>query len=345
MGFIISATPSLNWIGRLIYNNLYLGWINNWAGGSTLIGGFAVTVIFFTLFLKIATLPLDLWQKSMGRKNQKKMEIMKPELDKLNKQYAQDKQTLMMKQRQVHKKYKYSAFGACLPAIVTMGIFIVVFTGFNSAVRFHNFKEYERLDEGYHTAYAVSYEESKNSAEATKDAEKWVKDNFKPEGFLLTTNIFMPDTWAKAIPTASDFSGSGIGKLGITVDRTRYEKVMKPLFEEYNSGGKWNGRLILPIFAFLLSIVSAKFVKPPEMPQMAGQSAEQQKASKAQQKFMGYLMPVMFGAFTLFYSSAFAIYMVMSNLFATVLGVSYNIITKKIDAREKDARLSNTIKR
>ena len=71
--------------------------------------------------------------------------------------------------------------------------------------------------------------------------EKAVVEAYKPERFLLTKNIFMPDTWANPIPTAEVFSGAGIGKFGITgVDANEYNKVMKPLIKNTISPKKEN---------------------------------------------------------------------------------------------------------
>ena len=44
-------------------------------------------IILFTLILKVITLPLDIYSKSAMRKNSLKMEKMRPQLEKLQKQY------------------------------------------------------------------------------------------------------------------------------------------------------------------------------------------------------------------------------------------------------------------
>lgn len=354
---IVMLATSLNLIGKLIYNNLY-GWVQTWGGNFTVIGAFGVTVILFTIFLKLATLPLDVWQKILTRKNAKKMEIMKPELDKITKQCGENRELLMQKQRALYKKYKYSAFSACLPSLLTLAVFIIIFTGFNSSVKYHNSKVYEDLTVVYNSTYEKTINEIKEgetataeeAALATKAAENAVLESYKPEQFLLTTNIFMPDTWQNPIPSVATYSGSGIGKLGITdVDRNEYERVMKPIIEKYNytEDGKkqWNGYLILPILSFALSIISAKLIKPPEQPQIAGQTEEQIKAQKSQAKMMTYMMPVMMGAFALFYSTAFTLYMVVNNIFSTTFNLIYNMVAKRIDARNKDIMMSTTIKK
>ena len=187
-------------------------------------------------------------------------------------------------------------------------------------------------------------------ANATGKAEEAVLDAYKPEQFLLTKNIFMPDTWKSPIPDVSVYSGTGMGKLGITdVDRNRYTKIMAPIIEKYNvnEAGKkvWNGYLILPIISFILSVLSTKLIKPPEQPQMAGQTEEQLKAQQSQAKMMTYLMPLMMGVFALFYSTAFTLYMVVSNVFTTLFNLIFNIVSKQLDAKRKDEMLARTVKK
>ena len=346
---IMSLATELNLMGKFVYNVLYK-WVLSWGIDSEEIGAFAVTVILFTLILKIITAPLDVWQKIIARSNSKKMEIMKPELDKVNKLYANDRNMLAVKQREVYQKYKYSTFKACLPTIVTLVVFMVVFSGFNSAVKYHNVVVFDNLktvyEENYASAYNQSISEGKTAVEsadiATESAESAVVANYELERFLLTDNIFMPDTWKSPIPDVSTYAGTGMGKLGITeVDKTTYEKVMKPLIEEYNFNEKgkkaWNGYLILPVLVGVLSIVSSKLIKPPEQPQVAGQTEEQVKMQQ-------YIMPLMMSVFSLFYSAAFSLYMFVSSLFSFIFNLVWNVVQKKQDAIERDHVMSTTVK-
>ena len=51
----------------------------------------AASVVLFTLLLKLVTLPFDFMSRFSMRKNSIKMEQMRPELEKLQQQYANDK--------------------------------------------------------------------------------------------------------------------------------------------------------------------------------------------------------------------------------------------------------------
>ena len=351
MDFIVAATE-LNTIGKLIYNVVYQ-WVLTWGNDFTWIGAFGVTVIIFTLMLKIVTSPFDVWQKTLTRKNAKIMEIMKPELDKITKQCGDNRELLMQKQREVYKKYNYSMFSTCLPTVLTLVIFILVFSGFNSSVRHYNSTVFENLQEVYEQTYDDEVAALQDSGltnieikeRATQAAEEAVVESYKPESILFTQNIFMPDTWRNPIPTAEDYSGSGIGKLNIPTDATEYEKVMKPIITKYNASGNWNGYLIFPILAFVLNIFSTRLMAGQmQPPQMAGQTAEQKKAQESQQKLMQYMMPVMMAVFALFYSTAFTLYLLSNSAITTIFNLVYNRVAKVKDAKKKEKRLSTTLK-
>ena len=331
---VMSLATELNLVGKLVYNLLY-EWVAGWGIDSELIGAFGVTVILFTVFLTLLTMPLDIWQKMIARSNSRKMRLMKPELDKLNKLYESDKNTLMIKQRELYRKYKYSTFKTCLPTLATLVIFMVVFSGFNSAVRYHNSVVYEHLKETYNKTYNATYLAETGAGTPVSEA-----------GDKATE----ADTWKDPIPDVSTYAGPGIGSIGVSdVDSREYNRVMAPLIEEYNYTAKgksaWNGYLILPILVMVLSVVSSKLIKPPEQPQMAGQTEEQVKAQQTQMKMMQYIMPVVMGIFSLFYSAAFSLYMFLRSFMSFAMNLIWNIVLKRRDAKQLDYEMSITVKK
>lgn len=109
----------------------------------------AVSVILFTLILKLVTLPFDFMSRFSMRKNSIKMEEMRPELEKLQQQYANDKALYNQKMMALYKKNGYSMFGACLPTIITLVIFIVAITGFNAYSSWQNKKYFYDMSIAY----------------------------------------------------------------------------------------------------------------------------------------------------------------------------------------------------
>ena len=65
---------------------------------------------------------------------------------------------------------------------------------------------------------------------------------------------------------------------------------------------------------------------------------------QANMKMMQWFMPIMLAVFALLYSTAFTIYMVISNLFSTVFQLIYNACVKVNDKRNEEKRLESTFK-
>lgn len=327
----------------------FIEWIYNG------VGNYAVAVILFTLILKVALSPLDVWQKIALRKNNKAMERLKPKLEKLQKQCGGNKELYAQKQMQLYKEEGYSMFGSCIPMIVTLVLFFVIFAGFRAEVKNVNVEMYSEMREAYYS----TYDATGGDVDASKQAviERFEKDYASRISFLWVNNIFMPDGWQDAIPSYDKFVSSGIGGVGatdpykdqasITGDRyenageTGYNEVMLALQEKYNN--RWNGFLILPLLVVALSVVSSKLNKPMQAP-TAGGNEQTEAAMKANMKVMQYMMPVMMGVFALFYSAAFTLYMFISSLFTTVFQLVYNLVAKRKDKKEEEQRLINTYK-
>jgi len=139
LGYGVSAIPdvNLNWIGQLI-RILIEG-----------IGIVGVGIIVFTLILKTIVLPLDIYSRINGKKQALIMDRMRPQMEKLQKQYANDKTMYNQKVLELQKNSGYSMFGACLPMIVSLVIFIIVFNAFSTYSQYANLKTYNDMVHTY----------------------------------------------------------------------------------------------------------------------------------------------------------------------------------------------------
>ena len=70
----------MNWLGNLIKILI------------SAVGVVGVGIILFSLILKFVVLPLDIYQRITMRKQNQKMEANKERMEKLQKQYANDKE-------------------------------------------------------------------------------------------------------------------------------------------------------------------------------------------------------------------------------------------------------------
>ncbi len=116
------------------------------------VGIIGLGIIVFTLVLKGITLPFDIYQRVKMRKQTLIMRNMKDDLEKLQKQYANDKKMYNQKMMELYKKNGYSMFGACLPMIISLVVLILAFNGFRTYSNYANLSMYENMAKVYNAA-------------------------------------------------------------------------------------------------------------------------------------------------------------------------------------------------
>lgn len=131
---------SLNWIGKLI---------NALIGGIGVVG---VGIIVFSLILKCIVLPFDIYQRISMRKQNIKMKENQEKLEKLQKQYANDKKMYSQKMMELQKEQGISVLSSCLPMILSLVIFFVAIGAFNDYSSYANLQNYNLLVQAYNDA-------------------------------------------------------------------------------------------------------------------------------------------------------------------------------------------------
>ena len=117
-----------------------------------------VGIVLFTLILKLITLPFDYFSRASMRKNSLKMEEMRPELEKLQKQYADNKDLYNQKMMALYKKNGYSMFGSCLPTILTLVIFIVAINAFTNYSQYQNKIDFYEMSQSYNNVVYAGFD-------------------------------------------------------------------------------------------------------------------------------------------------------------------------------------------
>ena len=379
----------------------------NWLNG--IIGNYGWTVVVFTVILKLVLSPLDIWQKNVMHKNARAMERMKPQIAKLQKQYANNKEMFQQQQLKLYKKEGYSMMGSCLPMIITLVVFFIVFAGFNSMATYMVQMDYYNIYNTYETEYNAVYdpiynteydkewakyelekaddttvgeyetiyqtaydqaiagaktpEKAKEAAEnavknkiiekasvvaktpAKEAAEKAVLDTYEPNDWLWIKNVFVGDNWKNPIPTYEEFTSNGIDGLRVPQgwvgqDANEYN-TRTEILRSHPDYQRWNGYLIMPILTVLVSIGAQMLMKQPTPP---GVDSDLNQGKAPGSGVMKFMMPAMMGFFALFYSSAFTIYLLISQLFSLLTSLVYNLIVDRRDKKEEEYRLTHTYK-
>ena len=130
---------ALNWIGELIRDIIL---------GVTSVG---VGIILFSLILKAIVLPVDIIQRITMRKQNIKMKENQERMEKLQKQYANNKDLYTQKVMEMYRESGLSMFSSCLPTILSLVIFIVAINAFNAFSQYANIANYNTLVNAYNT--------------------------------------------------------------------------------------------------------------------------------------------------------------------------------------------------
>ncbi|MDR0425875.1 MAG: YidC/Oxa1 family membrane protein insertase [Clostridiales bacterium] len=325
-------------------------------------------VVVFTVLLKLALSPLDIFQRVKTRKNQKITKRLEPEIEKLKKQYP-DQTQFAQKQMALNKREGYSYLSACLPALLTMVIFITLLISLNSISQYMNFKQYYELHNVYTAEHAVVREAETAAGKTDKEAndlavaagQEAVKAHYAgiKEDFLWIKNIWSPDVfWQKPIndfdkwkanagkyatdPAKSGMFGGDIDEAQKKLNQMTadYDIVMSGLIDDESNAT--NGFLILPILSLGLSVLQ-QFLSQRQQKQM-GQSQPGGAMGGNTMKMMMWIMPIMIGIFSLQYTAAFAIYLVINYAITLTITLTANLIFYLKDKNDK-FKLENEVQK
>ncbi|MEG0829526.1 MAG: YidC/Oxa1 family membrane protein insertase [Anaerovoracaceae bacterium] len=114
----VIAKP-LGWLLTLLYN---------------LIGNYGITIILFTLIVKMCLYPLYIKQtKSTAR-----MASVQPKMKDLQTRYANDKETLNIKMAELYKEERFNPMSGCLPMLIQMPIIMGLFALLRDPTQYMN---------------------------------------------------------------------------------------------------------------------------------------------------------------------------------------------------------------
>ena len=128
---------TLNWIAAIIE------WL---VSGIGIVG---IGIVVFSLILKFIVLPFDIYQRIAMRKQNNKMQENQERMQKLQKQYANDKEKYNEKVMEMYKENGISMFSSCLPMILSMIVFFAAIGGFNAYSQYANIQNYNHFVQAY----------------------------------------------------------------------------------------------------------------------------------------------------------------------------------------------------
>ena len=311
----------------------------------TLINNYALTIIVFTVLIKLVVMPLNL----KSRRSTMRMATIQPKAAALQEKYKDDQEKLNQKLQELYRKEGINPMGSCLPMILSM---IILFAMFYALRTFAN----EQLV----SQFLTFYHNPEIDPHTLVEPFLWIKNLWMPDSPFAT---YMPDVqslrlvdfkvWndvsaklaaAGTIPEALNFAAASDLTTYITevvtpfVNSATYAPYIAPVtglgnlnilgivrFSIYQEGNGW---FLLP----LLSVVSQIF-----MQKLTMQNTQMDPSQESSQKMMIYVMTFMSLYFCASYNSAFALYWVVSNIYAIVEQICFNKYFEQQDRKAAKA--------
>lgn len=320
-------------LGELLITNAFWTWSLNLF--IDLCKNYGWAVILFTIVLKLILSPLDYMQRKVTIKNAQMQAIVQPEIAKLQKQYANQKDVINQKTMEIYKKHNYNVVGSCVAMlvnmVVTLVVFITLFTSLNNMATIKLSNQYLDLKSAYDTAIVNS-----------EDANQAVLDEFDAiignDGFLWIKNLWVADTYKPPMVTFDTFFAqykktdeyeaniSGLSAEQVTayneVLSNEYEVIRTIVYtDEANTG--WNGYFILVVLAGVVSVLS-QYISMSAM-KTKNQPKEQQSTGKV----MMIVLPIVMVIFTLTSNSMFSLYIITNSAMTALIGYIMGVIIKK----------------
>jgi YidC/Oxa1 family membrane protein insertase len=301
-------------------------------------------MVVFTLMIRLVLTPLDLKSRVSMRKTTK----LQPQLQALQKKYANDKEKLNQKTAELYKKEHINPLSSCLPLLLTWPILIAVFGAMRMVANKELLEQVTQI---------------LNGSAPTLEPWLWVKNLWMPDSLfspaypdLGTLRQVATDQWqawftelqAQGIPavlqdaglTADSFTSANLqATIQVIVDAMNtanpgYATAVATLpgwsfnliFTQLTMPSMYNGLMLLPILSAVSQIVMTKLTGTGSQP-----AANDQAATTG--KFMQWFFPIFSLVICFGYSAAFALYWVSGNL---IMMVQTLIINKVLDNKEKE---------
>ncbi|PKK95722.1 MAG: hypothetical protein CVV59_02255 [Tenericutes bacterium HGW-Tenericutes-4] len=288
------------------------------------VGNYGLAIIIFSILLKVVLSPLDFFQRKITKNNTEKQARLKPELDKLQKKYGDKKELLNQKTMELYKKENYNIVGSCVGMmfnmVLTLFIFISLFNAMRGISEFKLLNQYTELENTYNTVYQAELLIGDETS-ALQEAQSAVLLKYEgvKDGFLWVKNVWMPDTSGNVIPDYDRFLKLTKIEESEQPTKEEYDQVMGILQQEYSG---WNGLYILIILAGAITYFSQKVMQG----KLKQDNKKPSDTPQVNMNFLSILLPALMIVFTLSYSAAFALYIVINSLMSMIISMVANKI-------------------
>lgn len=296
--FII--TRPLGWIIQQIYN---------------LVANYGLSIIIFTILIKLVLLPLNIHSQKAMKKQQK----IQPYVAELQEKYKNDQEKLQREMMKLYKDNNISMMGGCLPMLIQMPILVGLYQVIQKPLSYLKGVDWmlqETIDKVYMlrdmfaTGNLVNQTEEQLANMSQIQLSNWATQHFGAG-----------DPWSINF----DFLGLDLSH----VPSTAFSYIMRLDFSDLSK----ILLLLIPIFAVLLSVLTNKIT----MAQTGQNNANQNDQAASMNKSMQWMMPIMTLFFTFTLPSGLGLYWIISS---AVQIVQQLILNKYFEKRGEEVIVS-----
>lgn len=315
-------------------------------GINSVIHNYGWSMVVFTLLIKLILLPLDY----KSRKSMRRMTRLQPQVAKLQKKYANDKEKLNQKTAELYRREGINPMSGCLPMLVSMVILFIMFAAMRTVAN---------------TEMASQALGLLTTGTQTNESWLWIKNIWMPDSpfnpvIADSANLRMipADIWAKVFASLDPASVTALAQYGIDAATISGETVFAalqtlPVYAQetqlWATMPQLNLLIVnLSIYAhnngwFILPILAAvtQYLMTLSQPQPA---ADPNNPAASTNKFMKYFFPLFSLWICSSYNAIFALYWVVSNVFAWVQGLVMNKMFEKMDENQVETAGEGTLK-
>ncbi|MEE1439648.1 MAG: YidC/Oxa1 family membrane protein insertase [Christensenellales bacterium] len=315
-------------------------------GINSVIHNYGWSMVVFTLLIKLILLPLDY----KSRKSMRRMTKLQPQIAKLQKKYANDKEKLNQKSAELYRREGINPMSGCLPMLVSMVILFIMFDAMRTVAN---------------TEMASQALGLLTTGTQTNESWLWIKNIWMPDSPFnpviadsANLRIIPADIWAKVFASLDPASVTALAQYGIDAATISGETVFAalqtlPVYAQetqlWATMPQLNLLIVnLSIYAhnngwFILPILAAvtQYLMTLSQPQPA---ADPNNPAASTNKFMKYFFPLFSLWVCSSYNAIFALYWVVGNVFAWVQGLVMNKMFEKMDENQVETAGEGTLK-
>jgi len=328
------------------------------SGINGVVNNYGVAIIIFTILMRLVCMPFDY----RSRKGMRKMAVVQPKINELQKKYQNDPKKLQQKQAELMRKEGYNPLSGCLPLLLTWPLMIAMFAAMRAIANEHLAMQ------------AFQYLAGESTIITPAEQFLWVKNiwmtdspftSIAPDARSL--QMLTQDVWLKAYDLLNEnqlqaitaaIRGVSEQALDFTTREAMqtsvqsilaalenvpaYTAAVAPVAGWSNLNAliftitlyqQYNGLLILPVAAGVAQVLQTKY-----NPQMKEQQNVQPANGQGQgmSNFMKYFFPILSVYFCLSSNAGFALYWVTSTAIMWAQGIVLTKVFEKQEAKKAD---------